>query len=442
MSKAKRIFLGWAGKSLSRRNLLSVSFAALLSSLSASKVMAASKVISVTLISNSQSTSATFAIKSLSTNSSIQTYIEYGYAKSGYGLKSATIQLAKGATQNLVLTGLKPGALIYYRVRYASGTNKTFLSLAQASFETTKESPNATFAIQADPHMDENSSAEVYNGTLAQIVASNPAFLMDLGDIFMTDKLPQKTETNIRARFELMKSFYAKLGTIPLKITLGNHDGENGYDKFNTKNYRKEYFPEQTGELAYYSFTGPDQLHISLDPFTYTTSAPKADGWQWTLGKTQYDWLKKTLTESNAKYKFVYIHHLLVGDAQSRGGVEIAKFNEWGGYNKDGSYGFDKNRPGWAKPVHDLLVENKVSIVFKGHDHLYVKQERDGIIYQTVPQPSHPGDKVNSNIAYGYLSGKVVGGSGFMKVSTSTAGIKVDFVKYDGTIADSYLKNA
>ena len=48
---------------------------------------------------------------------------------------------------------------------------------------------------------------------------------------------------------------------------------------------------------------------------------------------------------------------------------------------------------------------------------------------------------MNSNIEYGYLSGKVVGGSGFMKVSTSTAGVKVDFVKYDGTIADSYIKN-
>ena len=442
MSNAKRIILGWAGRSLSRRNLFGISLAALFSSITAGKVMAASKVISATLVSNSQPTSATFVLKSLSTTSSIQTYIEYGYAKTGYGLKSATIQLAKGATQNLLLTGLKPGSVVYYRVRYASGTNKTFLSLMQASFETPKEVLNATFAVQADPHMDENSSADVYNGTLAQIVAANPAFLMDLGDIFMTDKLPQKTEANIRARFELMKGFYAKLGTVPLKITLGNHDGENGYDKFNTKSYRKEYFPEQTGELAYYSFTGPDQLHISLDPFTYTTSAPKVDGWQWTLGKTQYDWLKKTLAESTAKYKFVYIHHLLVGDAQSRGGVEIAKFNEWGGYNKDGTYGFDQNRPGWAKPVHDLLVENKVSIVFKGHDHLYVKQERDGIIYQTVPQPSHPGDKVNSSEQYGYLSGKVVGGSGFMKVSTNGSGVKVDFIKHDGTLADSYIKSA
>ena len=441
MRKAKQIFLGWADKTISRRNILGVSIIALLTSTSIGELIAASKIISATLVSNAQSNSATFTLKSLSKTSSIQAYIEYGYAKTGYGSKSATVQLAKGASQNLVLSDLKAGATIYYRVRYASGSNKTFLSLPQATFKLPEKSANPIFAVQADPHMDENSSADVYNGTLAQIVAANPAFLMDLGDIFMTDKLPQKTEQNIRARFELMKSFYAKLGTIPLKITLGNHDGENGYDKFNTKSYRKEYFPEQTGDLAYYSFTGPDQLHISLDPFTYTTSAPKAEGWQWTLGKTQYDWLKKTLSESSAKYKFVYIHHLLVGDAQSRGGVEIAKFNEWGGYNKDGTYGFDSNRPGWGKPVHELLVENKVSIVFKGHDHLYVKQELDGITYQTVPQPSHPGDKINSSIQYGYLSGKVVGGSGFLKVGTSTSGIKVDFVKHDGTIADTYARS-
>lgn len=442
MSRAKKVFLNWAEKSLSRRNFFGGSFLAILSAGSLGKAVAASKIITASLVGNPQSTSATIAVKSLSTTTTIQTYIEYGASKSSYSSKSATIQLAKSASQNINLTGLKPGSTIYYRVRYASGSNKTFLLLPQMSFVTAKEELNSTFAVQADPHMDDNSSADVYNGTLAQIVAAKPAFLMDLGDIFMTDKLPQKTEANIRARFELMKGFYAKLGTVPLKITLGNHDGENGYDKFNTKSYRKEYFPEQTGELAYYSITGPDQLHISLDPFTYTTTAPKIDGWQWTLGKTQYDWLKKTLSESSAKYKFVYIHHLLVGDAQSRGGVEIAKFNEWGGYNKDGSFGFDTNRPNWGKPVHDILVENKVNIVFKGHDHLYVKQERDGIIYQTVPQPSHAGDKVNSNIEYGYLSGKVVGGSGFMKVSTNQSGIKVDFVKFDGTIGDSYSLSA
>jgi hypothetical protein len=298
-----------------------------------------------------------------------------------------------------------------------------------------------TFAIQADPHMDENSSAAVYEGTLKQIVAASPAFLMDLGDIFMVDKLPDKSEANIRNRFELMKGYYQKLGSVPLKICLGNHDGELGYSKFNTKNYRKEYFPEQTGDLAYYSFTGPDQLHVVLDPFTYTMKNPTANGWEWTLGKTQYDWLVETLKNSKEKHKFIYIHHLLVGDPQSRGGVEIAMKNEWGGKNNDGSDGFGTNRPGWGKPIHQLLLDYKVGFVFKGHDHLYVKQELDGIIYQTVPQPSHPGDKINVN-QYGYISGKGVGGSGFLKVSTSGNTAQVDFILFDGKIADSYTRLA
>ena len=176
-----------------------------------------------------------------------------------------------------------------------------------------------------------------------------------------------------------------------------------------------------------------------LDPFTYTTENPKSDGWQWTLGNTQYKWLEDTLKNSKAKFKFVYIHHLLVGDATSRGGVEIAQFNEWGGKNRDGSDGFSEHRAGWSKPIHQLLRDYGVSIVFKGHDHLYVKQELDGIIYQTVPQPSHPGFKVDPS-QYGYLSGTALGGSGFLKVSTDSGQIKVEFIQYDGKIADTYVR--
>jgi len=441
MSRAKKLILNWATGSLSRRNLIRGSVIALLTSTSIGRVMAASKIVSASLFGAASSTSATITVKSLSSTNSIQAYVEYGYLKTRYELKSSTIQLAKGASQNIVLIGLKPASTIYYRLRYASGTSKTFLSLPQSTFMTTKELANATFAIQADPHMDENSSADVYNGTLAQIVAATPAFLMDLGDIFMVDKLPQKTEANIRARFELMKGFYQKLGNIPLNICLGNHDGELGYSNFNTKNYRKEYFPEQTGDLAYFAFTGPDQLHIVLDPFTYTMKNPTALGWEWTLGKTQYDWLIETLKNSKEKHKFIYIHHLLVGDPTSRGGVEIAMKNEWGGKNNDGSYGFDTYRPGWGKPIHQILLDYKVGFVFKGHDHLYVKQELDGIVYQTVPQPSHPGDKINVN-QYGYTSGKGVGGSGFLKVATSSNQAKVDFVLFDGKVADSYTRLA
>ena len=81
-----------------------------------------------------------------------------------------------------------------------------------------------------------------------------------------------------------------------------------------------------------------------------------------------------------------------------------------------------------------------MSIVFKGHDHLYVKQELDGIIYQTVPQPSHPGEKIDVT-QYGYVGGKGVGGSGFIKVMTTKSEAKVEFIKFDGAQGDSYTRS-
>jgi len=418
---------------INRRNLIKAS---LLGLLPVSKAEGATLNILSKVVTPIGATSARIQ---LSTNQAVSAYIEYGYEKNKYTFRTSAIQLKAGSENFIALTNLKSNTKIFYRIRYALKSTGTYLAKTGAFFTTSSSLGNSTFAIQADPHMDENSDAKVYSGTLQQIVAASPAFLMDLGDIFMVDKLQNKSEANIRARFELMLGFYKQLGSVPLKICLGNHDGELGYSKFNTKNYRKEYFPEQTGELAYYSFEGPDQLHVVLDPFTYTTSNPKDDGWQWTLGKTQYDWLVDTLKNSKARHKFIYIHHLLVGNATSRGGVEIAKLNEWGGNNVDGTYGFDSNRPGWGKPIHQLLLENKVGFVFKGHDHLYVKQELDGIIYQTLMQPSHPGDKLDVK-QYGYLSGKGVGGSGFLKVRTDANVAYVDFIKFDGSVGDSYSK--
>jgi len=420
----------------SRRNFLK---AGLLSVAAASPLSRAIAAVPIAVKVLGSPTSSAITL-SVAATVKVNVFVEYGYSRTSISGKTATTTIQQGSASNIVISGLKPNSQIFYRVRYALGASKSFIALNQKIVTTGATASNAVFAIQADPHMDENSSADVYKGTLKQIVAASPAFLMDLGDIFMVDKLADKSETNIRGRFELMKGYYQELGSVPLKICLGNHDGELGYSKFNTKSYRKEYFPDQTADLAYYSFTGPDQLHIVLDPFTYTTKNPTALGWEWTLGKDQYDWLETTLKNSTQTHKFIYIHHLLVGDPTSRGGVEIAQKNEWGGKNNDGTYGFDTNRPGWGKPIHQLLLGAKVGFVFKGHDHLYVKQELDGIIYQTLPQPSHPGEKLDLN-QYGYISGKGVGGSGYLKVTTSGKTAQVDFITFEGKTADSYTRS-
>lgn len=289
--------------------------------------------------------------------------------------------------------------------------------------------------------MDERSDAAVFRSTLAHINESRPSFLIDLGDIFMIDKLPEKTDEAIRERFTLMKSFYADLSSsIPLYFAMGNHDAEAGWDAVNAHAYREEYFPAQTDELNYYSFEKGDSLIVVLDPFSYTTQKPKGDGWGWTLGRQQYDWLVQTLSSSRASHKFVFIHHLVGGGNEGRGGVEWARFFEWGGQNSDGTDGFSTHRPGWGMPIHDLLIKYGVDAVFKGHDHFYAHQELDGITYQTLPQPSHPGSALNADpVKWGYTSGVLIGGSGYLTVKTHDASVGVEFISASGDVLDDYV---
>ena len=95
----------------------------------------------------------------------------------------------------------------------------------------------------------------------------------------------------------------------------------------------------------------------------------------------------------------------------------------------DGQSEFAVKRPGWAKPIHDLLVQHNVSIVFHGHDHLYAKEELDGITYQCVPQPSHSRGGIRDAAEYGYKDGVILGSSGHIRVTVSPVAAKVDYVK-------------
>ena len=101
-------------------------------------------------------------------------YVEYGYSKSKYDQKSPISPLVKGKSTNFEVSGLTPAKKVYLRVRYAIGSKNTFSALAQMSATTLKGGDEYVFAVQADPHMDDNSSAEVFNSTLGQIVKANP----------------------------------------------------------------------------------------------------------------------------------------------------------------------------------------------------------------------------------------------------------------------------
>jgi hypothetical protein len=172
-----------------------------------------------------------------------------------------------------------------------------------------------------------------------------------------------------------------------------------------------------------------DALFVVLDPYWYAQTSKKSNGWDLTLGKEQYDWLKTTLENRRAKYKFVFAHNLVGGsDSNMRGGAEAAKFYEWGGNNIDGTWGFDANRPGWGEPIHQLLVDNNVMAFFHGHDHFFGKQELDVVIYQECPQPGSINVK-NSAAAYGYVDGVFISSASHVRITVFVDAVTVDYIR-------------
>lgn len=312
------------------------------------------------------------------------------------------------------------------------------------------ESP-FVFTITADSHLDHHTDRELYQQTLIWAAADKPIFHVDLGDTFMSEKL---TDRAVAAKQYLDQRRYFDLLGTTVHLVIGNHDGESGRYRDGTsdnlatwsRTMRMRYFPEPLAPDGrnYYAWTHGNALFVVLDPFWFTPRGRRdGDNWFRTLGTEQYDWLQRTLEGSTAKLRFIFIHHLVGGlDPQGRGGVEAAPFYEWGGKNEDGTDGFAIHRPGWTMPIHDLLVRNHVTAVFHGHDHLYAKQELDGVVYQEVPQPGDPKGSTRSAGEYGYKSGVILGSSGYLRVFVSEASARVEYMRtspdMESSVADSY----
>lgn len=394
-------------------------------------------------------------------------YIAYGTERGKPASRTPASMFKAGEPVEIVLPNLRANTRYFYEFRSAQSTGGSF------SFHTARPPGSPfTFTITADSHLDEHSDPATYQRTLDNALADAPDFHMDLGDTFMTGKHPDRAAA---AKQYLAQRFY--LGRLcrsaPLFFVLGNHDGESprGHDSDSeslavwSNLTRKRYFPNpvpdsfykgnanphpEAGLLQdYYSWEWGDALFVVLDPFWFTQKQRgRGDNWKHTLGLEQYQWLKRTLETSHAKFKFVFIHHLVGGaDEQCRGGAEAVPFYEWGGLNADGSDGFQQNRPDWPAPIHRLLVENKVTLVFHGHDHFYAKQDVDGIVYQEVPQPGYAGnDKPPRSAAeYGYVNGTFLGSSGHLRVTVSPSATKVDYVRVNpaaskepGVVAHTY----
>lgn len=379
-------------------------------------------------------------------------FYEYGISSGSYSAKTPVQEGAAGQPLETTISGLKPDTRYYYRINYANkqGTERTFM---------TQRSPGKTFVfdLMGDSHPERVKNqfdASLYTKTLLSAASDQPDFFLTSGDDFSVDTLKTVNQESVRERYIYQRQWLGLVG-VPVFLVNGNHEQASMANLNGTadnvavwaQTARNAYYPQPApddfytgdtqnipfiGQLRdYYAFTWGDALFVVIDPYWHSSvtvdnqfganrqDKKGRDLWDVTLGDEQYNWFKKTLEGSQAKYKFVFTHHIL---GTGRGGIEMAKTFEWGDAANLASH-----RPGWAKTIHQLLVDNHVTIFFQGHDHVFAHQQLDGVTYQTLPEPANPNYSLEN--ANAYKSGDILPNSGHVRVTVSSAGVKVDYIR-------------
>jgi hypothetical protein len=299
--------------------------------------------------------------------------------------------------------------------------------------------------VQGDSHPERPGKmfdAGLYVQTLRNVAKDAPDFYFLLGDDFSIERLMERqtlSQANVDRVYADQRGFLSVVGA-PLFLVNGNHeqaarcnlDGTATNCAVLAGKARTKFFPlpapdefytgdaetvEHIGLLRdYYAWTWGDALFVVMDPYWHSPVAvdnkagsrqhDKGNRQGGTIGDAQYRWLTKTLTESKARWKFVFSHHV---NGTGRGGIECATRGEWG------------------TKIHGLFVKTGVTIFFQGHDHLFARQELDGVIYQTCPNPAD-----NTYTAFNrdaYRSGDLLPNSGHVRVTVAPEKVRVDYVR-------------
>jgi hypothetical protein len=377
--------------------------------------------------------------------------VEYGTTAGVYDRQSA-VSAPGGSPIEITLDQLQPNTRYYYRVRYGDSVG------AEHSFMT-QRAPGSTFTfgLQGDSHperVNKQFNADLYERTLQSAASVQPDFYMAIGDDFSVDQLKTVNADTVRQLYINQRQWLGQVGA-PMFLVNGNHEQASLANLDSTadnvavwaQTSRNAYYPQPapdafyTGDAEpvehigllrdYYAWEWGDALFVVIDPYWHSpqtvdnqfgadrTAKGNRDLWNVTLGDAQYQWFKQTLENSDAKYKFVFTHHVL---GTGRGGIEVADGYEWGD-----AANLAAHRPGWDKTIQQLMADNGVTIFFQGHDHIFVKQELDGVIYQTLPEPANPNYTYENDAAY--KTGDKYPNSGHVRVTVSPDNVKVDYVR-------------
>ena len=189
---------------------------------------------------------------------------------------------------------------------------------------------------------DTRSGGDDYRVLVQRIMEYRPDFVVNTGDMV---NFTNKTHW---AKF----SEESKAISVPYFLTVGNHDV---HDEKSEELYKEQV--DLPGNKLYYSFTVSDSLFIFLD-----SNIPGQDR---KITGEQYKWLEQVLLTSSHTHKFVFVHHPLYPEK----GI---------GWHYGGS--LDKH-PKERDRLQTLFVKYKVTMVFTGHEHIYLRKKVDGVTH-------------------------------------------------------------
>jgi len=392
-------------------------------------------------------------------------WVVYGRNAGTYEAQTVPVSLVAGQPLEIAIGPLLADARYYYRLYFQGAGANTFGPTDEYAFHTARPPGQSfTFAIQGDSHPERLKTQfdpDLYTRTLLTAAADRPDFYVLMGDDFSVDTLDPATinVAKVTERYTLQRPYLGLIGrSAPLFLVNGNHEQAARYLLDGTannvavwaQNARNAHYSQPAPDDFYsgnpelvphigllrnhFSWTWGDALFVMIDPYWASPvavdnlfgGADKRSGslWDITHGDAQYQWLKRTLEQSRAKHKFVFAHHVM---GTGRGGVELASQWEWGGQNAKGLFEFTTQRPSWPRPIHQLMVDNHVKIFFQGHDHIWVQQQLDGMVYQTLSEPADPNYTFWNGDAY--LTGVKYPNSGYTRVSVSPNGVRVEYVR-------------
>jgi len=223
-------------------------------------------------------------------------------------------------------------ALVLFAYSSAYAAQAQAIGQKLASLE--KINGKFTFAVIGD----NRSGDDVYKKVLGMVMERRPDFVINVGDqIIHPGNLSE------------WDNFWKLSGpvNVPYFLTVGNHDANN---KKSEDLYKEQV--DLPGNELYYSFTIGNSLFIVLD--TYFTDQNKK------ITAEQYAWLEKLIETTDRRHKFVFLHHPLYPDGLGFSGCLDA-------------YPKERDR------LQKLFVKHRVTTVFAGHLHLYLRKTFNGM---------------------------------------------------------------